>query len=358
MTIMLKRSKLFSLYLRNNYGTQAPKYVIEQLKNRSLIRVAGPEAKDYLQGLITNDINHLGKSSGGCMYSLFLNTKGRVLYDSIIYKNEFNSYIVECDTLGAQSLAKHLKMYRVRRKVDVNILDDFNLFVMFNVNTLKSNDIDNDPQKVEGIVMPCNSLESDIPESTSCVKIYKNLFIYKDPRLNELGSRILIKLGTDIKQELNELVGNVEFAQAKDNYKRLRYHLGIGEGMNDLPHGECFPLESNCDYLHGVSFHKGCYIGQELTARTYHTGVVRKRLMPLLFNKVPMKLPVENKIIHESVNLGKLRAVEDNVGLALLRINQSLDFGEITVGDGTAKVKKPHWWPVEGSKELLKVHKN
>lgn len=356
---MLKGYKLLNVFCKNTYSTQAPKYVIEQLTNRSLIRVAGPEAKDYLQGLITNDINHLGQSSGGSLYSLFLNTKGRVLYDSIIYKKEPNSYLVECDAEGAQALAKHLKIFRVRRKVDVNIVqNEFNIFVMFDLNTLNLDKFTDNSQKLEGIVMPCDALESNLPDISASTKIYKNLFIFKDPRLNELGSRVISKIGTNIKQEISEVVGNVEFTQPSENYKTLRYYLGIGEGINDLPYGECFPLESNCDYLHGVSFHKGCYIGQELTARTYHTGVVRKRLMPLYFTSIPSKLPTENKIIHEEVNLGKLRGIEGNMGLALLRINQALDFGEITVGDGKAKVRKPLWWPTENSRERLKIDKS
>ncbi|KAJ8971297.1 hypothetical protein NQ314_000774 [Rhamnusium bicolor] len=84
----------------------------------------------------------------------------------------------------------------------------------------------------------------------------------------------------------------------------------------------------------------GCYIGQELTARTHHTGVVRKRLMPLYFSKIPTKLPTDNVILHENVNLGRLRGIEGNVGLALLRISKALNFGEFCVGNGVAKVKK------------------
>lgn len=347
---MLKLSKL---YFTKNYSTQPPKYVIEQLKNRTLIRVAGPEAKDYLQGLITNDINHLGQSNGGSMYSLFLNTKGRVLYDSIIYKNEPHTYLVECESDGAQSLSKHLKMFRVRRKVDINVLPEYDIFVMYNINALNLNNFN----KLEGVVLPSDTLKSTIPENSASLNIYKNLVIYKDPRVNELGSRIISKTGTNVEQEISELVGNVEVAQSNENYKILRYHLGVGEGLTDLPYGECFPLECNCDYLHGVSFHKGCYIGQELTARTHHTGVVRKRLMPLYFTKLPTNLPKENKIIHEDVNLGKLRGIEGNIGLALLRIGQALDLGEINVGDGIAKVHKPNWWPTEGTKERLKIQK-
>merc|ERR1712198_771277 len=68
------------------------------------------------------------------------------------------------------------------------------------------------------------------------------------------------------------------------DYKELRFRLGVGECPSELQSGKALPLESNVDYLHGVSFHKGCYIGQELTARTHHTGVIRKRIMPLILS--------------------------------------------------------------------------
>lgn len=340
---MLKTPKL-TVYVKRNCTTRTPKYVIEQLKHRSLIRVAGPEAKDFLQGVVTNDINHLGPLSGGSMYSLFLNTKGRILWDSIIYRNDQHVYLVECDSEGAPALTKHLKMYRVRRKIDINVLPDHKILVMFDSNNYKQENVINSSNgKLEEIVVPSQS-----------VPILKDLLVFRDPRVKELGNRIILKPESTVNN-IKELIGNINTATSNETYRILRYNLGIGEGLTDLPHGDCFPLESNCDYLHGVSFHKGCYIGQELTARTHHTGVVRKRLMPLYFTKTPSQLPKDNKIIHEQINLGRLRGIEGNVGLALLRIHQALEFGEIAIGDGKATVKKPSWWPHDSTTERLKV---
>ncbi|CAH1400617.1 unnamed protein product [Nezara viridula] len=94
-----------------------------------------------------------------------------------------------------------------------------------------------------------------------------------------------------------------------DLYTLCRYKLGIGEGINELLFGQSFPLEMNCDYLNGVSFNKGCYIGQELTARTFHTGVIRKRLMPLLFESealgVPINTPIEDPNVTRKSPIGK-----------------------------------------------------
>ncbi|XP_023018729.2 putative transferase CAF17 homolog, mitochondrial [Leptinotarsa decemlineata] len=356
---MLGLSKILNIRLYSNIKTT--RNILEPLKHRSLLRVAGNEVKEFLQGLITNDINHLSQSLGGSMYTMFLNTKGRVIQDTIIYRTkEIDTFLVECDNGALDQLAKHLKMYRVRRKIDiVSMKDELHVHVLFSNNSIRTEHDENASHtKLDGIVVPCDTLKGTMPETSTSTTIYKNLSIYKDPRVIELGSRIISKEGTDVKQQITELVGAVESPHSHENYKLLRYSLGIGEGINDLPSDNCFPLECNCDYLHGISFHKGCYIGQELTARTHHTGVVRKRLMPLYFKSVPTKLPVDSIIIHQTKNIGKLRGVEGNLGLALLRVSSALEFGNITVGNGIASVQKPHWWPLEAPKEKINMQKS
>ena len=103
--------------------------------------------------------------------------------------------------------------------------------------------------------------------------------------------------------------------------------------------------------MHGVSFHKGCYIGQELTARTHHTGVVRKRLMPLEFDQ-PLKTQTEEILDSEGKSAGKVRNIVGNVGLGLLKIDQVLSSPSLTVDGVTSKTWKPSWWPIEAKKKL------
>lgn len=348
--------------LKRKYSSNGNfRIILEHLKERSLIRVAGEDVTDFLQGLITNDIQHLSHRLGGSMYTMFLNTKGRVLYDTIIYgTEERNSYFVECDKSVVETIQKHLKIYRIRRKVEVTSLDkDYSVYSLFKFNKINLNNGNNSKLKeLEGAILPCDKINDTLPETSSSTKIYKDLMIFKDPRVLEFGSRVISKINTNVKDQICEIINNVESPSEDMNYKILRYSLGIGEGFNDLPVANCFPLECNCDYLHGVSFHKGCYIGQELTARTHHTGVVRKRLMPLFFTQIPTTLPTDNIILHKNVNLGRLRGIENNVGLALLRISKALDFGEFSVGNGIARVVKPSWWPVEAPKEKVNVEKN
>lgn len=127
---------------------------------------------------------------------------------------------------------------------------------------------------------------------------------------------------------------------------------GVAEGSKELPYGECFPLESNLDYLAGVHFYKGCYLGQELTARTYHTGVVRKRIMPVVFNGAGNVKIKEGTVItcgNGGKTVGKLRAHVGDHGIAVMRISEALAAGDLQIiHDGNVfklNVTKPEWWP-------------
>lgn len=339
--------------LRRCFSATTTTNIFEHLTNRALIRVSGNESSDFLQGLITNDMTHLERGMG-CMYTMFLNVKGRVLYDSIIYKtSESDTFFLECDLSGVEKLCKHLKMYRVRRKVDIaSLVDDYNVFALFNVDHIESVKKEKKDGVLPGMIVPCDLLKTTLPDSSS-TKVYRDLLIYRDPRISYLGSRVIAPKSVKASEQINDITT----VSSGTSYRWFCYYLGVAESANDLPPGDCFPLEANCDYLHGVSFHKGCYIGQELTARTYHTGVVRKRLMPLYFTKVPKKLPDDNRIVHKGNNLGKLRGVEGDVGLALLRIDKALECGEFSIGDGMARTVKPNWWPLEAPKERITVER-
>ena len=289
--------------------------------SRSLIRCSGAkiETSQFLQGMITNDMNHLSKETS-CIYALFLNKGGRVLYDSIIYKMpskevDQESFLVECDSSIATSLAKHLKLYRVRRKIDITISDEHDVWCL------------------EG--------------SGNSIKVSNEISVFTDPRLKTIGSRIITPKNHNLKNTL----GDVQEGTPAD-YAVHRYKLGICEGVTDLLPEKSLPLESNCDYMHGVSFHKGCYIGQELTARTHHTGVIRKRLMPLVFESaINLKLdePLEAKN-EQNQSMGKVRNVVGQHGLGLLRIEQVLAASQLSLNENKFKTSRPDWWPIEAEK--------
>lgn len=309
---------------------------LQKLNGRSLIRVHGELATDFLQSLITNDIHHLTdatrKTNSTSLYTMFLNKSGRVLYDSIIHKpNETeNTYLIECDRHIDVELQKHMKIFRVRKKIDIDVVDrEQSVWVAF------------DPHAAydEGI------LEVPAPASS--------LFIGNDPRVRQLGTRIIAPSELSILDALPKC--NLVSVAGDNEYTEHRYRLGVGEGVDELPIGKCFPLEANCDYLHGVSFHKGCYLGQEFTARTHHTGVVRKRLMPVRFQGEARLTSKSSKHVEttDGIVLGKTRGLCGNYGLALLKFETALKessalvFGGADDGGVLGRTMRPQWWPQE-----------
>ena len=292
----------------------------QELKDRTIVKVSGVDAGPFLQGLMTNDIKHLDEENSPNMYCMFLNTQGRILYDAIIYPWSGN-YLIECDAESSQPLAKHLSMFKVRRKVTVTVEDSLKPWVLFD----------------------------EPPEDLS-----REAIVAKDPRvIKELGWRVVI----DANKNLSQLVKNLS-VENTDLYTELRYQLGVGEGSRDMPPGTCFPLECNCDYLHGVSFHKGCYLGQELTARTYHTGVIRKRLMPIVFQQPCDVLQTDAPVTDETdKRVGKVRGfIKGSVyGLGLLRIQQALSASQLKIESNPVKTHRPSWWPVEAPKDRTQL---
>ncbi|EFN87746.1 Putative transferase C1orf69, mitochondrial [Harpegnathos saltator] len=299
-------------------------------------------------------MKHLEEGASN-IYTLFLNVKGRVLYDAIIYKSEkSSSYYLECDSQIAESLQRHLRLYRVKRKIDVEHTGDkINIWTMFDSSSRFDHGSaaldENGKRKVEGMIFPCGTLNN------KASKFVDNIMIFEDPRLPDLGLRILAESHIGTHDIIKHLDDDVISSENASDYRAFRYKLGVGEGVQDLPPGKALPLEINCDYLHGVSFHKGCYIGQELTARTYHTGVVRKRLMPLTFENIADKpLSYDEKILDQSGNVvGKFRGYTEKHGLGLMRINESLSAQQLNVAGVNVKVTKPAWWPQEPQKETI-----
>ncbi|XP_047515352.1 putative transferase CAF17 homolog, mitochondrial [Pieris napi] len=307
--------------------------ILYPLKSKRLLLVTGNEASVFLQGLITNDMRHFEEGAKS-VYAMFLNNKGRVLFDTLIHKwGNDQSYMLECDQKIVSSLEKHLKVFKLRRKVTIE-------------------NIHSDHYKLWALITP---KDKSIDEN---IDLKGEVNIYKDPRLSELGHRIISAINITESQVINSLCNNVTVDNNEDGYRYFRYKLGVSEGADDLPPGTSFPLEVNCDYLHGVSFHKGCYIGQEVTARVHHTGVVRKRIMSLKFAE-SVKEKIENDSIitassNPKSNLGKLKGVADNYGLGLIRIKEALDVKSLKIGNYIAEAVKPDWWPIEAPKELQK----
>ncbi|XP_054711633.1 putative transferase CAF17 homolog, mitochondrial [Uloborus diversus] len=320
----LKPSSLTRLSFIRKFSSH--KSYVEKLNRRAILKLSGPDTTNYLQSMITNDINKIAELPS--LYSLLLNPKGRVLYDSILYKMSAEEYLVEYDCTGVEYMQKHLVMYRLRKNVKIHPNTDVIAWVIY-------------PERNDETVL--SDLSNIILELTKCDGVVAAV---EDPRTKLLGFRILTKKDIDFPKLLSEKFNIIE----GNKYTQLRYSLGIGEGVTDHPPGNCLPFETNVDYLNGVSFSKGCYIGQELIARSQFVLNVRKRLLPVtlpLQSSYPV-FPPECTILNEKQEkIGRLRSCYEQYGLALLKSDECFKSQYLLLKGFDMKLKcsKPTWWP-------------
>ncbi|XP_072432420.1 putative transferase CAF17 homolog, mitochondrial [Chiloscyllium punctatum] len=302
------------------------------LSHRQLLRLQGRDTGPFLQGLITNDVEDVVSGRREAIYCHLLNLQGRTLFDVILYRlhksqNEEPSILLECDATLLDAIQKHFKVYKIRRKVEISPCPELSLWTVLSL---------------EQSAKAGSALEVDAKKVVVCTR---------DPRTDAMGWRLVLsKVDDPLAVVLGSHLGDIQ------DYHRYRYQIGIAEGVKDLPSGEAIPLESNLVYMNGISFTKGCYIGQELTARTHYTGVIRKRLMSIqLDNPLPPgSVPEKAQIVTESgKSAGRLRNYTGDVGLAMVRLafaNEPLHLR--TKGDAQVSLKAsaPDWWPTDENK--------
>ncbi|XP_064559841.1 putative transferase CAF17, mitochondrial [Zonotrichia leucophrys gambelii] len=295
---------------------------------RALLGVRGAEAAAFLQGLLTNDVTQLVAEGDAppALYAHALNVQGRCLYDVILYRlhgstAEEPHILLECDSSVLDSIQQHLKLYKIRRKVTISPCPDLSLWAV-------------------------------IPGDTSSLPKHADqaLLLTPDPRAEVMGWRLIAKKGAN----LAEIIPGSQVGDVQD-YHRHRYKQGIPEGVKDLPPGVALPLESNLAFMNGISFTKGCYIGQELTARTHHMGVIRKRLLPVTFPGPlpPAGVPEGADILTQAgKRAGKFRAGGGELGIALLRLAHLHEPLCIPLEGARVELRAatPEWWPKGAAK--------
>ncbi|KAF4953724.1 hypothetical protein FSARC_12330 [Fusarium sarcochroum] len=225
---------------------------LTSLASRRLIAVAGPDSTRFLQGIVTANLTAQdGQPRKDGFYAAFLTATGRVLYDVFIYPNhnasaEEPGYLIEVDADQAQILAKHIKRYKLRAKLTVRLLPEGEATVWHAWDDLNSVD--------------WNSIVNSTKQAL------------QDPRAPGLGYRLL---------QLDQNAPQIDLERSTEQaYTIRRYLNGIPEGQDEISREHALPQETNMDIMNGIDFHKGCYVGQELTIRTRHRGVVRKRILP------------------------------------------------------------------------------
>lgn len=270
------------------------------LPYRGVIAVAGEDRVEFLQGLISNDVTKA--APGKAVWAALLTPQGRFLNDMFVVDAGFGTLLLETEREKAPALAKKLTMYKLRSKVTVE---------------------DRSPtMDVAAVFGPDAEKVNAVPGALS----------YVDPRLPELGMRVLTPAG-----QAGKMLGLPEAPLA--DYDALRLSLGVPDGSRDMPVEKALLLESGFDELNGVDWKKGCYMGQELTARTKYRGLVKKRLFPV---QIEGALPAPGTAIERNgEEVGEIRSGVGNRALAMLRL-EALD-GALTAGSARIVPQRPDW---------------
>ncbi len=290
-----------------------PSYVL--LSSRGVLSVSGDDQVAFLQGLVSNDVRSAAPDR--VLFSAFLTPQGKYLHDFFIVHHG-GSLLLECEAERSADLLKRLKIFRLRSKVD--LADAGNAFTAAAV-------LAHDAPTLFGL-----------PDRPGSAVPWGGGIAYVDPRLAAMGVRVLLPRDR-AESELRAL--GLEPAGI-DHYERLRLAQGVPDGSRDVAVEKATLLESNFDELNAIAWDKGCYMGQELTARTKYRGLVKRRLVPVdIDGPIP---PSGTAITADGREVGEMRSALEAYGLAVLRLDILEDLREpLTAGECRLRPRKPEW---------------
>jgi folate-binding protein YgfZ len=274
------------------------------LPDRGVVKVAGEDARNFLNGLVTTDLDRLKPGLG--RFGALLTPQGKIIVDFLITEvpaGHGGGFLIDCPKVLADSLATKLKFYKLRAKVTVENLD-------------------------LGVLAAWDGQPAAQPD-----------LAFTDPRNDALGFRVLIP--EDLKQKLSDLIG-ADLVDAAE-YEAHRIALGVPRGGLDFMYGDAFPHETNMDRLAGVDFDKGCYVGQEVVSRMQHRGTARTRSVKVLLDGASPEAGAT--ILAGDKPVGTIGSTSGGKGIALVRIDRvadALDAGQpLTAGGLVLKLADP-----------------
>lgn len=270
-----------------------PPILAARLATRGLLRVGGTAARSFLQGLVTNDVDKVDETTP--IYAALLTPQGKFLHDFLIVQVG-DSLVLDLEADRVQDLLRRLMMYRLRAAVDLEDVTD--------------------ARRVVGIFGGVTeAFRTGLPGT-----------LVRDPRNATLGYRLYSE--TDPQSEIEALGGR--FVDFK-HYEALRVAAGVPDGSRDIPVEKAFPLEYGFDALGAVSYDKGCYVGQELTARTHNRGKVKKALYRIRFEE---KAPLAGTpILADGTEVGEVLTGAETFALAHLRIDSAENEESLSAAD-------------------------
>jgi hypothetical protein len=289
---------------------------VATLSDRGVVAVTGADAVKFLHGLLTNDLERLEVRDGrlpfdaDAAHAALLSPQGKILFDAFCVRTP-DGFVLDVARDKAAELAKRLSLYKLRAAVRIeDVSDAYVVLALWG-------------------------------EDACSLGPTRDTIAFRDPRHPDLGIRILAeaRFATDIASATN---GTKVDAQA---YQAHRIGLGVPEGGKDFPFGDAFPHEALMDQLAGVSFSKGCYVGQEIVSRMQHRGTARKRIVPVVADTA---LPAAgSEIAVAGTAVGSLGSTAGQRGLALVRLDRvgelaPADTG-LTAGGIPIRIELPPW---------------
>ena len=285
------------------------------LDDRAILYINGEDAKEFLQNLVSNDINKV--SDVNSCFSSLLTPQGKFLYEFIIVKHK-SGYILDCEKPQAEELFKQFSLYKLRSKVEIlNLSNEFVVAAFSHEKFLTFDEAKDQP----GYTIK-----------------YREDPIFLDPRNKDLGARLIINL-EKLYLSLKKL--DLHDANLKEYYS-LSHSLGIvPKDLNKLK-DKLFGIECNFEELNGIDFKKGCYVGQENTARIKLKNKLSKRLFPI--NVINGKLHEGESIYNNEVEIGKV-LIDSDYPFALIKyLNENFDEkANFKTKEASININKPDW---------------
>jgi tRNA-modifying protein YgfZ len=271
------------------------------LSDRAVLRVTGEAARNFLQGLITNHIDQA--KPGSAIHAGLLTPQGKILVDFFVLPDG-DGFLLDLAKAKLADLIQRLTIYKLRTQVAFAEEPSLGVAASWGSTPL----------------LPVGSI------------------VYADPRLPELGLRILLPANADISALGCALA-------SEDEYHARRIAVGVPEGGRDYIFGDAFPHEAMFDQLNGVDFKKGCFVGQEVVSRMEHRGTARKRIVGIE-GEAPLP-PSGTEIMAGSMAIGTLGSVKGNSGLAHLRLDRAEEAKAagtpLRAGEVTIAIRIPAW---------------
>lgn len=289
------------------------------LSHRGVLRVSGPDRVAFLQGLVSNDIEAVSQTQS--VWAAFLTPQGKFLHEFFVTEEAGakGALLIDCEAERLADLQRRLKLYKLRSQVQLEDMQGtYSVAVLFGDAALS----------VLGLESTAGN-SADLSEGR----------VFVDPRLTEMGARAILP---SARAEALLTDAGFETASLAD-YDHLRSGLGVPDGSRDLEVEKSILLENGFDELHGVDWDKGCYMGQELTARTKYRGLVKKRLMPVEISG-PAPAPGTPLLLADK-EVGIMRSAAGSRGLATVRLSalQETESLEMCAGETKVVARKASW---------------